>query len=70
MAFSVEISGLTLVGTNPLWEIRAPWWDAWELMKDQRFRDVSLSPGYQDYEAILTVDEARRFDRTGGISKR
>ena len=28
MAFSVKISGLTLAGTNPLWELQAPWWDA------------------------------------------
>ncbi len=66
MAFSVKISGLTLVGANPLWELEAPWWDARELMKDQRFRDVSLSPGYQDYEAILTVDEAKELAKKYG----
>ncbi len=61
MAFSVKIFGLTLAGTNPLWELQAPWWDAWELMGDQRFRDVSMSPGYMDYEAFLIVPEAKEL---------
>ncbi len=39
--------------------MEAPWWETNELIADPRFKDASWCPGYADYEAVMTVDEAR-----------
>jgi hypothetical protein len=59
MAFGVEIRGLSATDDESLWTMEAWWWGARGLIDDPRFEDVSRCPGYRDFEAILSVDEAR-----------
>ena len=59
MAYSVEITGYPATGDKPLWNVETPWWDDRELRDDPRFKEASECPGYYDYEAVMTVDEAK-----------
>jgi hypothetical protein len=59
MAFGVRITGLPATGVEALWSVEAPWWKTDELRADPRFKDASWCPGYSDYEAIVTIDEAK-----------
>ena len=59
MAFSVKNSGLRAKGDEPLWSVETPWWNTDELISDPRFKNTSWCPGYADYEAVVTPDEAK-----------
>ena len=61
MAFGVGISGYPEAGDEPLWSVETPWWNTDELTYDPRFKDASWCPGYADYEAVVTPDEAKRL---------
>jgi hypothetical protein len=66
MAFSVKVTGIHLdhptLDKNPgqqypVWEASLPWWDARELRDDPRFREVYRNAGYQDFVAVMTLEE-------------
>ena len=59
MAFGVRLTGLPATGDEALWSVEAPWWREAELRADPRFKDASRSPGYADYEAVMTVGEVK-----------
>ena len=59
MAFGVRITGFPATGDKALWTMEAPWWKSDELISDRRFENASQCPGYDDYEAVVSVDEAK-----------
>ena len=59
MAFSVKVQGIPRDHGDPVWSMDSVfWWPPGQLMKDERFRAVP-SPGYLDYVAVLSPEEAR-----------
>ena len=61
MAFSVRIKGLPATGDKALWTMETPWWNTTDLISDRRFENASWCPGYDDYEAVVSIDEAKKF---------
>ena len=66
MAFDVTITGLSSsaaarwkIKTRVRWTIDARWWRSADLIADPRFKDVSKDLSYSDYEAVITVAEAK-----------
>jgi hypothetical protein len=58
VAFAVRIIGFTDGGAELTFEMAPPWWPERELREDPRFR-ASISDGYLDYDADLSVEETR-----------
>ena len=85
MAFSVRVFAQSSIDClrelSPLWVVDpvfivdVPWWDARELMQDERFEESSFNAGYLDYDAILSTIETRELNQkyahrvTDGIYK-
>ncbi len=61
MAFGVRITGLPATGDKALWTMEAPWWNSDDLISDPRFEYAAWCPGYDDYAAVLTVDETKEL---------
>ena len=59
MTFFVTITGLSATDDDPLWSMETAWWGSGDLTDDSHFKDVSWTPGYRDYEAVLAVEEAK-----------
>jgi hypothetical protein len=60
MAFSVRITGYSKATKEPLLEMEPAWWPVDELKNDSRLR-ASDAHGYLDYDADLSVEEAREL---------
>ena len=58
MAYSVRVKGISK-DQRPILIIEPPWWDADELMKDNRFVVSNETGSYFDHDADLSVEEAK-----------
>lgn len=73
MAHSVKATGVSTHTGALLLEMELPWWDADQLVEDDRFAISKEAVGYLDYDAELTVDEMRmlherfRLAATSGV---
>lgn len=61
MAFSVRITGISKDTGQAIFKIEPSWWDAYQLMKDERFSDSSHDAGYLDYSAKMSIEEMREL---------
>jgi hypothetical protein len=61
MAKGVTVFGLRGRDTQPVWRLEASWWDESELRRDPRFNYEAKIPGYDDYIAEMTLEEARQL---------
>ncbi len=61
VAFSVRIIGYSKETQEPSFEMEPPWWPKSDLMVDPRFRVSNDTGGYLDYDADLSVEEAREM---------
>lgn len=60
MAFSVRLTGFDAKTGGEILRMEPPWWPANVLKDDPRMRQ-SVSNGYLDYQATLTVSDARNM---------
>ena len=58
MAFSVRLTGFAVKSGEEIFRMEPPWWPVNELKDDPRMKK-SVTDGYLDYRAILSVAEAR-----------
>lgn len=65
MALGLALTGLTdETKGKKLWTLKTiSWWDELELIKDRRFKQLSLGPDKLVYEALLTVEEVRKLHK-------
>ena len=72
MAFSVRLTGLAGNSRKQLFQMEPPWWPAKVLKDDPRMKE-SVTDGYLDYRASLSVAEVRaiherfRAEACGGV---
>lgn len=61
MAFQVSISSMPRDEYEPCWIKRFVPWNEQRLREDPRFRQVYRCPGYADYYAVMTCEEAMQL---------
>lgn len=61
MAFSVRIQAYEFPANSPMLRVEPSWWDADELMGDDRFKYEPEMQGYDDYVAKLSPAEFREL---------
>lgn len=61
MAFSVRIQAYQFPAGSPMLRVEPCWWNADELMQDDRFKCEPEMQGYDDYVATLTPAEFREL---------
>ena len=59
MAFSVRIEALRFPLDTPVLMLEPGWWNAGELMNDDRFQYSNDTGSYADYTATLSLQEFR-----------
>ena len=61
MAFSVKITGYSKPDGAKIVQMEPYWWNARELMHDDRFKETNKHGRFQDYSADLSRDEVREL---------
>ncbi|MES9846365.1 MAG: hypothetical protein ABW131_17115 [Candidatus Sedimenticola sp. 6PFRAG5] len=70
MIFAVKITGFPKADGDTLFEMAPQWWNAKDLIKDERFLESRQRGYYRDYAAELSPEEMRelhvRYRNNGG----
>ena len=61
MAFFVRVIGYSKETKEPSFKMEPPWWSDRELREDSRFQASNAAGGYLDYDADLSVEDAREM---------
>ena len=59
MAYTIKITGYSKTDDKALVEMEPDWWDADELMQDNRFTEKIRARGYRGFDADLSISEMR-----------
>jgi hypothetical protein len=61
MAFSTRLTGYSKQDGSVLLRMEPPWWNVQLLRKDPRLTESNETGGYRDYDADLSLEEAREL---------